>query len=320
MFHRVLDLYAGHGVGVALQRLGATDLAVENNKDVIATRRLNGMDIAYEDVWDIDKAEGLEFDTLHASPPCQSYSMAGKGRGRKQLDLVYGAMDQGLYCDMGALREWSDSLDDPRSGHVLVPLAYIHRFGPTFVSLEQVTPVRHVWDRYVDILEALGYSAKAEILHAEQYGVPQTRKRAILVARNDGHEVHMPKPTHSRYYSHTPDRLDPGVKKWVSMHDALGRLTTVRPAPTVTGGGTATGGWEPFGNGGRKSAQMGMLLQDHGNAMGDVRITTAEAAALQTYPEDFTFCGTKGAVGQQIGNAVPPLLAERIFRALWAKP
>lgn len=47
------------------------------------------------------------------------------------------------------------------------------------------------------------------------------------------------------------------------------------------------------------------------------RITVDEAAALQTYPADFEFVGNKGSIGLQIGNAVPPLLAERIFETLW---
>ena len=61
----------------------------------------------------------------------------------------------------------------------------------------------------------------------------------------------MPTPTHSRYYSRDPKRLDPGVLPWVSMADALGWGMDARPSMTVCGGGTDTGGAEPFGNGSR---------------------------------------------------------------------
>lgn len=46
-------------------------------------------------------------------------------------------------------------------------------------------------------------------------------------------------------------------------------------------------------------------------------VTPREAATLQTYPTDFEFYGGKGSQSQQIGNAIPPLLAEALLRALW---
>ncbi|MDL5351121.1 DNA cytosine methyltransferase [Microbacterium sp. zg-YB36] len=49
-----------------------------------------------------------------------------------------------------------------------------------------------------------------------------------------------------------------------------------------------------------------------------VRVTIEEAAALQSYPADFKFAGTKGSIGLQIGNAVPPLLAKAILEELWS--
>ena len=48
-----------------------------------------------------------------------------------------------------------------------------------------------------------------------------------------------------------------------------------------------------------------------------VRLTDAEAAALQSYPPDFVWSGDRrGPIAQQVGNAVPPLLAEAILRAV----
>lgn len=82
----------------------------------------------------------------------------------------------------------------------------------------------------------MGYSVATSNLQAEQYGVPQTRKRAILVARNDGHEARLPAPTHSKYHTRNPDKLDEGVQPWVSMWEALGFGLAERPSPTVTGG------------------------------------------------------------------------------------
>ena len=49
-----------------------------------------------------------------------------------------------------------------------------------------------------------------------------------------------------------------------------------------------------------------------------IKVTAEQAARLQTFPADYRFVGTKGNVFQQIGNAVPPLLAEAILSALVA--
>jgi len=243
--HTVVDLFAGVGVGVACQNLGVKELGVEWMPEANALREANGMTTIYENVWDAHilermVEEGLEFDTLWASPPCQSYSTAGNGAGRKALDDVLAVIHDKAYLDMTELRERSEALGDERIGLVLSPLHYAMRFKPAFIAFEQVPPVLPVWEAMAVELREAGYSVWTGYLQAEMYGVPQTRKRAFLMARNDGKEVKPPVPTHSRYYSRTPEKLDPGVKKWVSMAEALA-WDVERPAPTVTGGGTATG-------------------------------------------------------------------------------
>jgi DNA (cytosine-5)-methyltransferase 1 len=83
-------------------------------------------------------------------------------------------------------------------------------------------------------------------LNAADYGVPQTRQRAILIASRV-RQVRRPGPTH--YDPRKGMQLfgDP----WVTMAAALGLGATTRPAPTVSAGGTSTGGAEPFARGGR---------------------------------------------------------------------
>src|SRR5690606_10249848 len=78
-----------------------------------------------------------------------------------------------------------------------------------------------LWEAYAEVLRRWGYHVWCGTLRAEQYGVPQTRVRAFLLASRE-RPVGPPPPTHSRYYSREPGRLDPGVKKWVSMAEALG--------------------------------------------------------------------------------------------------
>lgn len=279
---KALDLFAGTGWGVACKWLGIEEDGVEIMPEAVATREANGMNTIFGDVWDglEGRAEVPEYQLLIASPPCQTFSAAGNGAGRRALDEVIEAINDHLYKDPAQLREFGEK-HDPRTALVLSPLAYIWRDMPTAVVLEQVPTVQPVWEAYAEVMRGWGYTVDTAILNAEQYGVPQTRRRSILVARLDG-PVSLPKPTHSRYYPRDPQRLDEGVQKWVSMAEALGWTaggeftqnnklahqairTMDQPAPTVTAG--------------HDSGNRGFLGD------GDFQIATPEqVAALQSYP------------------------------------
>lgn len=219
--HVVLDLFAGTGVSVAVRDLGSHDYGVEIMPAAIASRELNGFNTLYNDAWDAHEAETIKFDTLWGSPPCQTFSMAGGGAGRRALDQVLGVISDKKYKDMGELRQAAADLGEERIGLVLSPLHYAYRFNPTYIALEQVPPVLPVWEAIAVELRELGYSVWTGIIHSEQYGVAQTRKRAYLIARRDGKEARQPVPTHSKYYQNNPSKLDEGVQKWVSMREAL---------------------------------------------------------------------------------------------------
>lgn len=174
-------------------------------------------------VYDITVEEDHSFTAWgYVVHNCQTFSMAGKGAGRKALDDVLRGID-----DLANREQviW-ERFTDERTGLVLEPLRWILQAADLglvyrWVALEQVPTVQPVWDAYAEALLSEGYSVATGRLQAEQYGVPQTRKRSILIASLD-HEVALPTPTHSRYYSRNPEKLDPGVEKWVSMAEALG--------------------------------------------------------------------------------------------------
>ncbi|WP_336991060.1 DNA cytosine methyltransferase [Leucobacter sp. VD1] len=236
-----VDHFAGLGWGVACERLGIREYGVEIAPSAIRMRSANGMRTIYRDVWTgLFGSEMVpEHDLYIASPPCQTFSMAGKGEGRKALDDVLSLIDRHAYSS-GWMLEHSTLNLDPRTALVLTPLAHIWQHRPRLIALEQVPEVLPVWHAYATVLRSIGYSVWAGILRAEQYGVPQTRKRAILMARLDG-KVEPPTPTHSRFYETNRARLDPGVEKWVSMAQALGWGMTQRPYPTIASA-RSTGG------------------------------------------------------------------------------
>jgi DNA (cytosine-5)-methyltransferase 1 len=283
-----LDLFAGTGWGVACQRLGIEEYGVEIMPEARAVRAANGMKTWYADVWQGLEADVRRFDAaaffdlyslLIASPPCQTFSLAGGGAGRRALDEVLKLIDDRAYLDPAALRAFGET-HDPRTALVLTPLAYIARDVPLHVVLEQVPPVLPVWERYAEEMRAWGYSVWTGILSAEQYGVPQTRKRAILIARADGVEAAPPPPSHSRYYPRDPARLDPGVEPWVSMAEALGWAPNdSREAHALRGRGQV----ERYGDRpGRKADEPAFTLRANGGGNASGGFQWREGMEVQT--------------------------------------
>jgi DNA (cytosine-5)-methyltransferase 1 len=129
---------------------------------------------------------------------------------------------------------------------VVEPARFIHACRPEWVALEQVPAVLPLWEVYAAELTKMGYSAWCGKLNAADYGVPQTRERAILIASRV-REVWRPEPTH--YDARRGEQL--WGTPWISMAEALGWGATARPVPTVTAGGTATGGADSLARGGR---------------------------------------------------------------------
>jgi len=244
-----IDLCAGIGWSVATRSLGISELGIEIMPEAIATRDAMGCVTQDVSIADLPDSFCTQAPLQIAGPPCQTFSPAGNGEGRRALGEVLHRV--AVFGSTGVLVRGGSG--DPRTWLVLEPLRLAVHGMPTFIVWEQVSPVLPVWEACAVVLRSAGYSVWTGNLYSEQYGVPQTRKRAFLIARLDGKVAAPPVPTHSRYHNRTPDKMDPGVLPWVSMAQALGWGTTGRPSFTVTGGGSATGGAEPFGHAARES-------------------------------------------------------------------
>jgi DNA (cytosine-5)-methyltransferase 1 len=183
------------------------------------------------------------------SPPCQAWSNAGDQLGKLDQPKVHERIAYFARGETPPARDWAD----PRSHLTAEPMRWAYTLRPRWIALEQVPGVLPLWQYTAELLRSLGYRAWCGVLSAECYGVPQTRKRAILIARRDGLLVGPPEPTHQAYRAGRdaavePDLFGDPLPPPVSMAEALGRGVDGRPAWTVTGGGTESGGGvEVFG-------------------------------------------------------------------------
>lgn len=224
----VIDLFAGPGGwDLGARALGLDPVGLELDDAACATRRAAGLKTMQCDVAAVDFdsgwLDGGRCEGLIASPPCQAWSNAGKGLGRRDKEHVIRCAGE-LAAGVDMRAHHAEQCKDPRSILVVEPLRWALALEPEWLAFEQVPPVLELWTMFAQILALRGYQTWVGILEAERYGVPQTRERAILLARRAG-AVHPPHATHQRFVKGEPARhdhtFDGEVLPWVSMAEAL---------------------------------------------------------------------------------------------------
>ncbi len=222
--------------------LGLSALGIEIDRWACETATAAGHERLQADVAELDPLRFEPVWGLVGSPPCQAYSTAGKGLGRLDKPLLIACAHE-LAAGEDSRKAWREGCRDTRSLLTVEPLRYALALRPRWIALEQVPAVLELWSLFAGLLGACGYETAAGILSAERYGVPQTRRRAFLIASRDG-PVSLPEPTHRSYNARRPGVPDDerDLLPWVSMAEALGWGMTARPALTIVTAGSSHGG------------------------------------------------------------------------------
>lgn len=330
-----LDDFAGPGgwdEGASM--LGLRLLGVEWDEHACATAEANGHARIHTDVATHSHV-GLDLGPLYvASPPCTMFTAMGHGAGRRSVGVLAEGVvailrgadpatviaatvsmlipahreAQGKAANHKVSHADPDvaaEIDAATSALILQPARRIAQMRPEHVAMEQVPGALPVFEAYAVVLRDLGWSATVGVLNAANYGVPQTRRRAILVASRRG-RVRMPEPTHAEHLGGLFGDLLP----WVTMRDALG-WGLDGPVPTIVPGGNSVGG---FG----AQRQIAALAREAGRPT--ITMPTSECGVLQSFPPDYVWRGRVVEQQRQVGNAVPPLLAAHVLAALLGLP
>ncbi|MFJ1869756.1 DNA cytosine methyltransferase [Streptomyces sp. NPDC088097] len=328
---RIVDLFAGPGgLDVAAERLGVATAGVEWDSAACTTRRAAGLVTVEGDVRLYGPSDFPDADVLAGGPPCQTFTVAGNGAGRRALDDVLSFVERMVAReDREEIAKDLSKMEDERTGLVLEPLRWALEAIDVYdrpyraIVLEQVPAVLPVWRAYAEALRKEGYEVDCGLLRTEAFGVPQTRKRAVLIARRGSEPVELPSATHRTYRKGmSRDEGDGALRAWRSMDDVLARTSPFLVISNYGTGGDPKargrrGSWEPSATVTGKISRNRVVGLDGAELE---RFTHSEAGRLQTFPGDYPWSGRD--VGQQIGNAVPPRLAMHVLSAAfgWSPP
>jgi DNA (cytosine-5)-methyltransferase 1 len=161
-------------------------VGLEQDPDACATAIAAGFMRVQCDIMLVDPLSYLGVVGMIASPPCQTFTDAGKGEGQASINDLIAALSlvaAGETCAAASVACGLDSAD-PRSTLTLEPMRFIRVLKPRWIAFEEVVQVLPVWEGYATILRDLGYSVWTGILNAANYGVPQARKRSFLLERD----------------------------------------------------------------------------------------------------------------------------------------
>jgi DNA (cytosine-5)-methyltransferase 1 len=340
-----VDLFSGAGgFKIGFVRAGLRPLVcADNNKAVAATHYHNypqvpfvlgdlGLPAVQSRVAELGASEPF---VVVGGPPCQGFSVFGKRRLASHTEV--------------------DARMDPRNRLVFSFVDTVAKLRPRWVVMENVPGFAsmddgHFVEQVVQELVRVGYGTiEHRILDTADYGVPQRRRRFVLIANRTGHVIPWPKKkffetpqdwqkpyrtvgeaiadlaeqtSYERYSCHVPMQHKPlQVERYKRIPEG-GKLDIEALSPRLRKG-YRTDTIKNFSHVFKRldrSKPSFTLVPGH-NAFPihpwlARALTVREAARLQTFPDEIEFKGSREDQCLQVGNAFPPLLAELIANNL----
>lgn len=334
-----LDLFCGcGGLSLGFEKAGINVLlGIDAWQDAITTFNYNHKnskgicaDLSKLNPKDIEsELGGKSVDIIIGGPPCQGFSVAGKRIVDDERNKLY--------------------KNFIRFVEYFKPKAFMMENVPNILSIGGGI----VRDSIVKDFSDLGYKVVYKILTASDYGVPQDRRRTFFIGFRDGKEFTFPKPTvknkvtSKEAISDLPDETIPDGGKYpiepqsdyqkLMRKNASGlynhRVTvhteqTKRIIAMVPDGGNYKDlpvelqqtrkvhiAWTRLDST-KPSFTIDCGHNHHFHYKFNRVPTVRESARIQSFPDDFVFLGKLGSQLRQVGNAVPPLMAEEIAKQL----
>lgn len=312
-----IDLFSGAGgLSFGLEAAGFSSVfAVEIMPDAAETYRTHfpNATVHQGDVRAVDFKAFDGVDLVAGGPPCQPFSVGGLRKGREDL--------------RDFLPEFVRAVLEVR------PRAFVMENVPGLAKFDQY--LRQV----LAPLEGLYAIGEPTVVNTADYGVPQSRRRLLIIGTRDGVPFRLPSGNPSKALPagavlRSAPFGEPNTSKIV-----FAKQPDLRPNPyhghLFNGGGRAIDLDKPAPTilaaaGGNKTHFLDLhnLIPEYhrhlrmggkpqtGELPGARRITVEESALLQSFPSWVRFAGGRSSQYQQIGNAVPPLLAQVIGEAL----
>lgn len=244
-------------------------------------------------------------------------------------------------------------INDPRATLVNEFLRVVLDLSPDGFVFENVESLMHptnkvIVDSFINIVEEEGYSYKIIKANSLNYGVPQKRKRLFIIGTKGTFKSEEPKVTHSDQTS----ILAPDLKPFVTVGEVISEFDTPEffEKEEETNGGTyhedllevppgmnykALTAWAGYPNPKFIADKRfwNFLLKLHpdkpswtitaqpGPWVGPFhwtsrRLRVPEIAAIQSFPKEYKFFGSRRSIQKQIGNAVPPLMGKAMIKFL----
>lgn len=328
--YKAIELFAGAGgLALGLEQAGFNLIGlVEHDKDASSTLRANRPNwnvfcqdietIADSDLEELFQLKQGELDLLSGGAPCQSFSTIGKRLG----------------------------LNDVRGTLFYYYAVFLTKLQPKFFLFENVKGLRnhnkkHTYKTMLDIFEDAGYSTCNAVLNAWDYGAPQRRERLITIGiRKDLMDCcHFEFPSPHEYKPVIGDiKLDvnPGKEECARYSENKYKVISLVPP----GGcwkdvpeeivkpymklcwympGGKTGILRRF----KLDEPCFTVMTSPGSKQTDrchpleIRpFSYRENARLQTFPDEWSFCGSLTSKYKQIGNAVPVSLAKDVGESI----